>query len=76
MVLLLRWRWTFWVLQIAFLSGVLRVPSSIIELAGWIPAAGPSWYVIFQGLIGVVQFAIGFVMLVEYRRHGVRGRYS
>ena len=69
-----RWRWTFWLLQLAFLAGLLRVPASIIELAGWIPPTGPSWYVIFQALIGVVQFAIGFVMLVEYRRYGVWGR--
>jgi hypothetical protein len=69
-----RWRWLFWLLLVAFLFGILRVPASILQLAGWIPAAGPSWYAIFQALIGLGQFAIGLVMLVEYRRSGVWGR--
>jgi hypothetical protein len=69
-----RWRWMFWLLLVAFLAGVLRVPASILELAGWIPADGPTWYVFYQALIGLVQFAIGLVLLVEYSRHGVWGR--
>ena len=69
-----RWRWLFWLLLIAFLFGILRVPASILQLAGWIPAAGPRWYAIFQALIGIVQFAIGLMMLIEYRRYGVWGR--
>jgi hypothetical protein len=68
-----RWRWTFWLLLLAFLSGVLRAPASLLELAGWIPAAGPSWYVLFQALIGLVQLAIGLVLVSEYRRYGVWG---
>jgi hypothetical protein len=69
-----RWRWIFWLVLVAFLSGVLRVPTSILQLAGWMPATGPSWYEVFQALIGVVQFAIGLVMLIDYRRYGVWGR--
>jgi hypothetical protein len=69
-----RWRWMFWLLLIAFLFGVLRVPTSILQLAGWIPSTGPVWYEMFQALIGVVQFVIGLVLVVEYRRHGVWGR--
>jgi hypothetical protein len=69
-----RWRWTFWLLLIAFFFGVLRVPASMLELTGTIPASGPTWYVVFQAVIGVVQFAIGLVMLAEYRRSGVWGR--
>ena len=45
-----RWRWVFWLLLVAFLSGILRVPASVLELAGWIPAGGPSWYEVFQAL--------------------------
>jgi hypothetical protein len=26
-----RWRWTFWLLLVAFVSGILRVPASILE---------------------------------------------
>ena len=28
-----RWRWTFWLVLVAFLAGVLRVPASILEFA-------------------------------------------
>jgi len=68
-----RWRWMFWLLLIAFLAGVLRVPASIAEGLGWLPATGPGWYVVVQAVIGVVQFAIGIAMFVEFRRHGVWG---
>jgi len=68
-----RWRWIFWLLMVAFLSGLLRVPASLVELAGWMPATGPRWYVIFQALISVAQFAIGLVMVTEYQRYGVWG---
>jgi len=69
-----RWRWAFWLLLAAFLSGVLRVPASLLEFGGWIPDAGPSWYVVFQALIGAAQFVIGLVLLIEFRRYGVWGR--
>lgn len=35
-----RWHWMFWLLLIAFLAGVLRVPASIAEALGWLPATG------------------------------------
>ena len=63
-----RWRWTFWLVLVAFIAGVLRVPASILELAGGLPAQGPGWYVVLQAFLGLVQFAIGLVMLAEYRR--------
>jgi hypothetical protein len=63
-----RWRWTFWLVLVAFLAGVLRVPASILELAGFLPAAGPTWYVLLQAGLGLAQFAIGLVMLAEFRR--------
>jgi hypothetical protein len=68
-----RWRWIFWLILLAFLAGVLRVPVAILQLAGVLPVNVPSWYVVFQGLIGVAQLAIGLVMLADYRRCGVRG---
>jgi hypothetical protein len=76
MGVLRRWRWIFWLLLVAFLAGVLRVPASIVELAGWLPATGPGWYVVFQALIGAVQLAIGVLMLIEYRRYGIWGRHD
>ena len=30
-----RWRWTFWLIVVAFIAGVLRVPVSIPQLSGW-----------------------------------------
>jgi asparagine N-glycosylation enzyme membrane subunit Stt3 len=68
-----RWRWTFWLVLIAFLAGVARVPASILELTGTLPPSGPTWYVLFQAVVGVVQFAIALIMLAEYRRAGVWG---
>jgi hypothetical protein len=68
-----RWRWTFWLILVAFLAGVLRVPVAILQLTGVLPASAPTWYVVFQGLIGLAQLAIGLVMLAGYRRAGVWG---
>jgi hypothetical protein len=52
---------------------VLRVPVAILQLAGVLPANLPSWYVAFQGIIGLAQLAIGLTMLADYRRSGVWG---
>ena len=68
-----RWRWIFWLILVAFLAGVLRVPVAILQLAGVLPTNLPSWYVVFQGLIGLAQLAIGLAMLAGYRRSGVWG---
>ena|SRR5207249_2678555 len=65
-----RWRWTFWLLIIAFLFGVLRVPASILQLIGLVPASGPVWYEALQGAIGVIQFLIALAMLAGYRKAG------
>jgi hypothetical protein len=35
----------------------------------------PSWYVTFQALLGVIQFGIGLVMVVGYRRSGTWGAF-
>jgi hypothetical protein len=66
-----RWRWTFWLILVAFLAGVLRVPVAILQLTGVMAADGPRWYVSFQGLSGVLQVAIGLAMVAGYRRAGV-----
>jgi hypothetical protein len=70
-----RWRWTFWLILVAFLSGVLRVPVAILQLAGVLRASTPTWYVLFQGLIGVLQVTIGLAMATAYRRAGVWGAF-
>jgi hypothetical protein len=70
-----RWRWTFWLIAVAFLFGVLRVPAAMLTLAGALPADGPPWYVVYQGLLGLVQFAIALLMVVGYRRGGTWGAF-
>src|SRR5215212_7921339 len=70
-----RWRWTFWLILVAFSLGVLRVPASILQLSGVLAADFPAWYVLLQALIGVVQVGIGVLMLVGYWREGVWGSF-
>ena len=70
-----RWRWTFWLIAVAFLFGVLRVPASVLTLKGMLPADGPTWYVLYQACLGLLQFAIALLMLVGYRRAGAWGAF-
>jgi hypothetical protein len=70
-----RWRWIFWLILVAFLAGVLRLPASVLELEGVLPLQGPAWYVALQGAIGMVQFAIGLAMVRGYRRGGPWGSF-
>jgi len=67
------WRWTFLLILVAFLFGVLRVPVAVLQLTGMLIASAPTWYLLFQGLLGLVQFSIGLVMVVGYRRSSVWG---
>src|SRR5262249_23142389 len=34
-----RWRWTFWLILVAFLAGLLRVPAAILQVLGVVPPA-------------------------------------
>jgi hypothetical protein len=68
-----RWRWTFWLILLAFLAGALRVPAAVLQLTDVLPAHTPRWYVVYQGLIGLVQLAIGLTLLADYRRSGIWG---
>jgi ABC-type xylose transport system permease subunit len=64
---------TFWLIVVAFLAGVLRVPVFILQLSGVLAAEGPTWYVLLQAITGMVQVAIDLAMLAGYRRSGVWG---
>ena len=70
-----RWRWAFWLILIAFLAGVLRVPVGLLQLAGVLATPVPPWYTALQLLLGLVQFVIGLLMLAGYRRHGLWGPF-
>jgi hypothetical protein len=70
-----RWRWAFWLIFVAFLFGPLRVVASVLALSGVLTADGPTWYVLYQALLGLVQFVIALAMLAGYRRAGAWGAF-
>jgi hypothetical protein len=70
-----RWRWAFWLILVAFLFGLLRLPVSGLQLAGLMRPTGPTWYEVLQGSIGLVQFLIALAMVRGYRRAGVWGNF-
>ncbi|TMG00435.1 MAG: hypothetical protein E6I04_00215 [Chloroflexi bacterium] len=65
------WRWLFWLILLAFLAGILRVPAAALELAGKIPQQGPAWYVVLTAIVGTIQFVIALAMAAAYRRSGI-----
>lgn len=67
------WRWTFWLILVVFMAGLLRVPASALQLAGYLPAQGPNWFVVLMAVVGLTQFVIALVMLTGYRKAGVWG---
>jgi hypothetical protein len=68
------WHWTFWLILIVFLAGVLRLPIAALELAGRVPQQGPVWFVVFTAVVGVTQFGIAVAMLIGYRKSGIWGK--
>src|SRR5205085_11410295 len=70
-----RLRWMFWLIVVAFLAGVLRVPAALLEARGVLPVTGPGWYSWFQAVVGMIQFLIGLALLKGYRRGGVWGEF-
>ena len=69
------WRWTFWLILVVFLAGILRVPAAALQLAGIMPRQGPAWYVVLQAVVGLIQFGIALAMLAGYRKTGVWGAF-
>jgi hypothetical protein len=70
-----RWRWIFWLILAVFFLGVLRGPVAVLQLSGRLAADSPTWYVVLQGVAGLIQFAIALTMLAGYRRSGVWGDF-
>jgi len=70
-----RWRWTFWLVLIAFAFGVLRIPASVLQLFGMLPPSGPTWYEALLGVIGVVQVLAAIAMFAGYRKAGTWGEF-
>ncbi|HKF17324.1 MAG TPA: hypothetical protein VKF14_09080 [Candidatus Dormibacteraeota bacterium] len=67
------WRWTFWLILVAFMAGILRAPISALQLTGAVPAQGPAWFLVLQVVVGLVQFIIGVAMFAGYRKAGIWG---
>ena len=70
-----RWRWAFWLILVAFAAGAIRVPVAAMQLSGRMAPEGPEWYVVMQGVIGVIQVAIAVAMFAGYRRAGPWGSF-
>ncbi|HET7194852.1 MAG TPA: hypothetical protein VFI99_07650 [Nocardioides sp.] len=70
-----RWHWAFWLILVAFAAGALRAPVAAMQLSGRMAPEGPQWYVVMQGVIGVVQVAIAVAMFAGYRRAGPWGSF-
>ena len=60
------WRWTFWLILVVFLAGILRVPASALQIAGILPGQDPAWYVVLQAVVGLIQFVIALAMLAGF----------
>ena len=67
------WGWTFWLILIVFLVGIVRVPAAALQLTGIVPRQGPVWDVVLQAVVGLIQFVIALAMLAGYRKAGVWG---
>jgi hypothetical protein len=67
------WRWTFWLILVVFLAGIVRVLTSALQLAGIVPSQDPGWYVVLEVVVGLIQFVIAVTMLAGYRKAGVWG---
>ena len=67
------WRWTFWLILVVFLAGIVRVLTSALQLAGIVPSQDPAWYVALEVVVGLIQFVIAVTMLADYRKVGVWG---
>jgi hypothetical protein len=67
------WRWTFWLILVVFLAGIVRVLTSALQLAGIVPRQDPAWFVVLEVVVGLIQFVIAVTMLADYRKAGVWG---
>ena len=69
------WRWTFWLILVVFLAGILRVPAAALQVAQIVPSQGPAWYVALQAVVGLLQFVIALAMLAGWRKTGIWGAF-
>jgi hypothetical protein len=70
-----RSRWIFWLILVAFAAGLVRVPVAVLQLSGRMVPEGTDWYVIVQGVVGVIEVAVAVAMFAGYRRSGPWGSF-
>jgi hypothetical protein len=70
-----RWRWVFWLILLAFATGFARVPVAVLQLSGRMTPEGPNWYIVVQGVIGMIQVVIAGAMFAGYRRSSPWGAF-
>ncbi len=70
-----RWRWTFWLIMIAFLAGALRIPAVGFQFLGFVRGNVPAWFLLVQLAVGIAQFVVGLAMAAGYRRAGIWGAF-
>jgi hypothetical protein len=70
-----RWRWLFWLLLLAFAAGLVRAPLAVLQVSGQMAPDGPDWYVVLQGIIGVVQAGMAYAMFAGHRAAGPWGAF-
>src|ERR1051326_5966369 len=56
------WRWTFWLILVVFLAGILRVLASALQLALIVPSQDPAWSVVLQAVVYLIQFVIALAI--------------
>jgi hypothetical protein len=65
----------FWLILVACFAGLLRVPAAALELTDHVSTGDPTWYVVVQAVVGVIQFLIATAMFIGYRRSGAWGEF-
>jgi Na+/H+ antiporter NhaA len=56
-------------------GGILLIIATVVALGGVLSADGPTWYVLYQALLGLLQFIIALAMLAGYRKAGAWGMF-
>lgn len=67
------WRWTFWLVLVAFIVNGLRVPLALVQLSALAPRQGSELVTVLEVAVGLLQVLIAAAMLIGYRRAGVWG---
>ncbi len=64
------WRWLFWLILVAFGSGLLDIPVTLLQLTGALPALFPVWYNLLRMGIACIQIVIAVWMGRIAYQHG------